>query len=86
MEASGVPPPLARVVAELSEPLLRYLERYVGDRAVAEDLLQETLIRIDRVFYRDDDNVLRCDRKPLTVLGPTRTVDDGVPTVAKLPR
>jgi len=209
MEASGVPPPLARVVAELSEPLLRYLERYVGDRAVAEDLLQETLIRIDRglpgfegraslktwafsiatrvaadhfrrpvnrvrivdvdesaqlsdgdrsvderlvvdemnscvrqvidslpedyraaivlhdlegmsaietaevsgcsvatakirihrarlrlrqvlerecVFYRDEDNVLRCDRKPLPVLGPTRTVDDGVPTVAKLPR
>lgn len=48
MEASGVPPPLARVVAELSEPLLHYLERYVGDCDVAQDLLQETLIRIDR--------------------------------------
>lgn len=30
------------------EPLLRYLESYVGDRALAQDLLQETLIRIDR--------------------------------------
>lgn len=48
MEASGVPPSLARVVSELSEPLLRYLERYVGDHVIAQDLLQETLIRIDR--------------------------------------
>ena len=31
---------------ELSPPLLRYLERYAGDRAVADDLLQETLLRI----------------------------------------
>ena len=30
---------------ELSQPLLRYLRRCVGDQAVAEDLLQETLIR-----------------------------------------
>ncbi len=202
MEASGDRPPLAHVVAELSEPLLRYLERYVGERAVAQDLLQETLIRIDRglpsfegraslktwafsiatrvaadyfrkpanrvrivdvdetaelsdtdrlvdqrlvidemnscvrevidslpedyraaivlhdlegltaietaevcgcsvatakirihrarlrlrqalerecVFYRDDDNVLRCDRKPVTVLGPNRVVRGGAP-------
>jgi RNA polymerase sigma-70 factor (ECF subfamily) len=33
---------------ELSQPLLRYLRRCVGDQAVAEDLLQETLIRIAR--------------------------------------
>lgn len=31
---------------ELSPPLLRYLRRCVGDQTVAEDLLQETLIRI----------------------------------------
>ena len=39
-------PSLAQVTEELSGPLLRYLRRYVGERAVAEDLLQETLIRI----------------------------------------
>ncbi|MBI4670531.1 MAG: RNA polymerase sigma factor [Chloroflexi bacterium] len=33
---------------ELAQPLLRYLERYVGDRAVAEDLWQETLVRMDK--------------------------------------
>jgi len=31
---------------ELSQPLLRYLRRCVGDPGVAEDLLQETLIRV----------------------------------------
>lgn len=36
------------VAQELAQPLLRYLERYVGDRAVAEDLQQETLIRMAR--------------------------------------
>jgi len=40
--------PLAEVAASLSEPLLRYLVRYVGEPAVAQDLLQETLIRVDR--------------------------------------
>ena len=39
-------PPLAQIAEELSGPLLRYLQRYVGERTVAEDLLQETLIRI----------------------------------------
>lgn len=39
---------LAEVAASLSEPLLRYLGRYVGEPAVAQDLLQETLIRVDR--------------------------------------
>lgn len=33
---------------ELSPPLLHYLQRYAGDPAVAEDLLQETLFRIAR--------------------------------------
>lgn len=31
---------------ELAPPLLRYLERYVGDRAVVEELAQETLLRM----------------------------------------
>ena len=33
---------------DLAQPLLRYLERYVGDRAVAEDLWQETLLRMSK--------------------------------------
>lgn len=41
-------PPLAQIADELSAPLQRYLARYVGDRDLAEDLLQETLIRIHR--------------------------------------
>lgn len=36
------------VAEELSTPLLRYLGRYVGDRDLAQDLLQETLMRISR--------------------------------------
>ena len=31
-----------------SQPLLRYLQRYVGDQVAADYLLQETLIRIAR--------------------------------------
>jgi DNA-directed RNA polymerase specialized sigma24 family protein len=30
---------------KLSQPLLRYFQRYVGEPATADDLLQETLIR-----------------------------------------
>jgi RNA polymerase sigma-70 factor, ECF subfamily len=48
MQTGSEAPSLRQIAEELSAPLLRYLERYVGDRAVAEDLLQETLIRIDR--------------------------------------
>lgn len=48
MERSARQPSIEKVVEELSQPLLRYLQRYVGDRAIAEDLLQETLIRIAR--------------------------------------
>jgi len=33
---------------ELSQPLLRYLRRHVRDHAVADDILQETLVRIAR--------------------------------------
>jgi RNA polymerase sigma-70 factor, ECF subfamily len=33
---------------EITQPLLRYLQRSVGDRATAEDLLQETLLRATR--------------------------------------
>lgn len=39
-------PSFDALAQELSQPLLRYLQRYVGDRAIADDLLQETLIRI----------------------------------------
>ena len=38
----------AALARELTPALLRYLQRYAGDRAVAEDLLQETLVRIER--------------------------------------
>jgi RNA polymerase sigma-70 factor (ECF subfamily) len=34
------------VARELALPIMRYLERYVGDRAVADDLWQETLLRV----------------------------------------
>jgi RNA polymerase sigma-70 factor (ECF subfamily) len=34
------------VARELAQPIMRYLERYVGDRAVADDLWQETLLRV----------------------------------------
>jgi RNA polymerase sigma-70 factor (ECF subfamily) len=38
------------VVEELSGPLRRYLERLVGNRATADDLLQETLLKIARAL------------------------------------
>lgn len=33
---------------ELEQPIVRYLQRYTGDRTVAEDLWQETLLRIHK--------------------------------------
>ena len=36
------------VAEELSQPLLRYLSRLSGSRATADDLLQETLVKIAR--------------------------------------
>jgi len=41
-------PSFEDVAETLSGPLQRYLERMVGNRAVADDLLQETLLRIAR--------------------------------------
>jgi RNA polymerase sigma-70 factor (ECF subfamily) len=38
------------VAQELSGPLRRYLERLVGNRATADDLLQETLLKIARAL------------------------------------
>ena len=38
------------VARELSSPLERYLERLTGDHATAEDLLQETLVKIARAL------------------------------------
>jgi len=41
-------PSFEDVAETLSGPLQRYLERMVGNRATADDLLQETLLRIAR--------------------------------------
>lgn len=41
-------PSFEDVAGTLSDPLQRYLERMVGNRATADDLLQETLMRIAR--------------------------------------
>jgi RNA polymerase sigma-70 factor (ECF subfamily) len=41
-------PSFEDVAESLSAPLQRYLERMVGNRATADDLLQETLLRIAR--------------------------------------
>jgi RNA polymerase sigma-70 factor (ECF subfamily) len=38
------------VAEELSDPLRRYLERLVGDRSTADDLLQDTLLKIARAL------------------------------------
>lgn len=40
------------VARELSSPLRRYLERLTGDPSAAEDLLQETLVKIARGLPR----------------------------------
>lgn len=43
---------LAALFRRWSSPLLRYLERMVGDAAVAEDLVQETFLRVHRARER----------------------------------
>lgn len=48
MNAVEERPPLAELARELAPPVTRYLARYVGDRAVAEDLWQETLMRMNK--------------------------------------
>ncbi|WP_420467821.1 RNA polymerase sigma factor [Panacagrimonas sp.] len=40
--------PFEAAVRQVSQPVLDYLVRYVGDIGTAEDLLQETLIRMSR--------------------------------------
>jgi RNA polymerase sigma-70 factor (ECF subfamily) len=46
MNAKESKPTVDAVVRELRDPLLRYLSRYTGDEAAAEDLVQESLMRI----------------------------------------
>lgn len=41
-------PEFEDLARELAQPILRYLERYVGDRTAAEDLWQETLLRMNK--------------------------------------
>jgi RNA polymerase sigma-70 factor, ECF subfamily len=48
MEYPPQQPSFEEVAAALSPSLLRFLQRYVGNKTVADDLLQETLIRIAR--------------------------------------
>jgi DNA-directed RNA polymerase specialized sigma24 family protein len=48
MKDSSQASSLAEIAEELSRPLLRYLRRYTGNPDLAEDLRQETLIRIGR--------------------------------------
>lgn len=48
MEPSVQQPTFEELAQDLSQALLRFLQRYVGDRSIADDLLQETLIRIAR--------------------------------------
>ena len=50
MNASAMQTQFPQLAQELSPPLRRYLQRYVGDHATAEDLLQETLIRMARAL------------------------------------
>ncbi len=48
MSRDAGPPAFEDIARDLAQPLLRYLERYIGDHAVAEELAQETLVRINR--------------------------------------
>jgi RNA polymerase sigma-70 factor, ECF subfamily len=41
-------PAFEDLARQLARPVMRYLERYVGDRAVAEELWQEALIRMNK--------------------------------------
>jgi RNA polymerase sigma-70 factor, ECF subfamily len=48
MNEVPAPPTFDAVARELASSILHFLERYVGNRTVAEDLLQETLIRMNK--------------------------------------
>jgi RNA polymerase sigma-70 factor (ECF subfamily) len=50
MDLESSPIVFEDVAQELSGPLRRYLERLVGNRATADDLLQETLLKIARAL------------------------------------
>ena len=50
MDAETPRPDFEDVAAEFSGPLRRYLERLVGNRATADDLLQDTLLKIARAL------------------------------------
>lgn len=61
------------VARELAGPLRRYLERLVGSRATADDLLQETLLRIARAL---PDFEGRCSVKTWAFTIATRVATD----------
>lgn len=48
MKGVNEQPRFEELARELAQPTMRYLERYVGDRTVAEDLWQETLMRMHK--------------------------------------
>ena len=50
MDPGTSQPEFEDVAEELSDPLRRYLQRLVGDRATADDLLQDTLLKIARAL------------------------------------
>lgn len=50
MDLEPTPFEFEDVAQQLSDPLRRYLGRLVGDRATADDLLQETLLKIARAL------------------------------------
>lgn len=50
MESLGQQPSIEEIVQEMAQPVLCYLKRYVGDHGIAEDLTQETLVRMARGF------------------------------------
>ncbi len=48
MNGDAALPAFPEIARDLEQPLQRYLERYVGDHAVAEELRQETLVRMSQ--------------------------------------
>jgi len=50
MEQPMPSPAFPGLVRELAEPLRRYFQRMVGNRGTADDLLQETLLRMARAY------------------------------------
>jgi RNA polymerase sigma-70 factor (ECF subfamily) len=48
MSKTAQKPSFEKIAKEIIPPLSRYLLRYVGDKALADDLLQETLLRVSR--------------------------------------